>query len=174
MQWDGKRLAPVEIGILPHPDLTKEVCMAVLKDAGTPEQVVAHCRAVAEEAMQLAGRIPAEKAVLDRDLLFAAAMLHDVARTEPSHADTGAAWVRALGYPEVADLIARHHDCDGSELNEASVLYLADKYRQGTARVTLEERFAVSAARCESEEAKSAHERRYGAAVQIEQQIFRR
>ena len=172
--WDGTALTPLEVGQLPHPDLTDEVCMAVLHAAGTPEPVIAHCRAVAEEALRLADRLPAGEPAPDRSLLYAAALLHDVARTEARHAETGADWVRALGYPELADVIALHHDFEGESLNEAALLFLADKYIRGTERVSLDERFAASADRCTDEEARCAHERRYQAAKRLENRFLSR
>lgn len=174
VSWDGTELAPQEVGQLPHPDLTEEVCMALLHAAGTPARVIAHCRSVAEEALRLADRLPADEAAPDRRLLYAAALLHDVARTESRHAETGAAWIRALGYPEVADGIAQHHDFDGDSLDEAALLFLADKYVRGTERVSLEERFAASTERCTDEEARAAHDRRYQAAKRLENRIFSR
>lgn len=174
VSWDGTELVPQEVGQLPHPDLTEEVCTALLHAAGTPAQVIAHCHAVAEEALRLADRLPADEAAPDRGLLYAAALLHDVARTEPNHAETGAALVRALGYPEVAGVIAQHHDFDGDRLDEAALLFLADKYVRGTERVSLEERFAASAERCADEEARAAHERRFQAAKRLEKQILSR
>ena len=172
--WDGQQLSPLEIGKIPHPKLTEEVCMAVLQAVGTQKPVIAHCRAVAEEALRLADGLPADQSALDRDLLLAASLLHDVARAEPNHAVTGAVWIRALGYPDVADVIARHHDCERIAIDEASVLYLADKYILGTQHVTLEERFSASALKCETEEAKTAHTHRYEAALALEKQIVRR
>lgn len=172
VEWDGAELFPVEVGRVPHPDLTEEVCDAILRAAGTPDKTVAHCRAVAEEALRLAGRIPSGRASLNLELLRSAALLHDVARAEPKHAETGAKWIRALGYPEVSEVIAQHHDFCGDALNEAAVLYLADKYVQDTNRVTLEERFARSASRCDSEEARLAHARRFQTAKQLELQLF--
>lgn len=174
LAWDGKALKPLEIGRVPHPELTEEVCMAVLRAAHTPEHVVAHCRSVAEEAICLASQTPPTCPPMDEKLLFAAAMLHDIARSEPKHAETGAAWIRALGYPEVADVIALHHDWEGGALNEAAVLFLADKYIQGERHVTLEERFSASAAKCETQEAREAHSRRYQTALNLEKQFVRR
>ena len=183
--WDGQTLCPSETGRIPHPELTEEVCLALLKAAETPDSVVAHCRAVAEKAMELADR--AEQpltAPRNRNLLYAAAMLHDVARTQPDHAVAGAAWVKALGYPDVAEVIAQHHDYDaaaldrterdGSGLNEAALLFLADKYLQGDREVTLEERFSRSRERCRTEEALLSHERRYAAAKRMENLLNRR
>ena len=171
LDWEGRGFYTEEIGRVPHPELDEEVCLALHKAAGTPEHILAHCRAVADEALCLAEQsgLP-----LDCSLLYSAAMLHDIARTQPRHAELGAAWVRALGYPETADLILRHHDVEGTTVDEAGVLFLADKYIQGDQHVTLEERFSSSAARCETPEAKAAHERRYEAAKTIETLINRR
>ena len=166
--WDGETLSPVEVGRLPHPKLTEEVCMKLLRAAGTPERVIAHCRAVAEKALRLADTAQAAGAAPDRELLAAAALLHDVARTEADHAAVGAAWLRTLGYPEVADIAAQHHDLAECELSEAALLFLADKVLLEEREVTLEERFERSLARCTTAEALAAHDRRYKTAKQIE------
>ena len=173
LEWDGEKLTPVEVGRIPHPELTEEVSLALLHAAGTPEHVIAHCRAVAKKTMQLVDRVEANGSAPDRELLLAAALLHDIARTEPDHAAVGAAWMRTLGYPEVAELIAQHHDCEGGELNEAALLYLADKYIQGDREVTLEERFAASRQHCTTEEALQAHTRRLETAKRIEKLLTR-
>ena len=173
LEWDGEKLTPVEVGRVPHPELTEDVCLALLHAAGTPEHVIAHCRAVAEKSMQLADRAQSIGVTVDRGLLYTAALLHDVARTEPDHAALGAAWMRTLGYPEIAEVIAQHHDFDGSELNEAALLYLADKYMQGDREVTLDERFAASRMRCTTDDALQAHDRRYETAKRIEKLLNR-
>ena len=71
-------------------------------------------------------------------------------------------------------MIALHHDFEGDSLNEAALLFLADKYIRGTERVSLEERFAASADRCTDEEARAAHERRYQAAKRLEKRFLSR
>ena len=171
LDWCGDSYDVLEVGIKPHPPLTEEVCLKLLEAAGTPAPVVDHCRAVAEEAMRLADRV-ADRVFLDRELLLAAAPLHDVVRDLPHHAECGARGIDALGYTEVAELIAVHHDLPSEELNEAAILYLADKYRQGTERVTLEQRFAATVDRCRTDTAREAHARRYETAKQIENTIF--
>jgi putative nucleotidyltransferase with HDIG domain len=173
LSWDGKKLTPLEIGRLPHPALTEEVCMALLHAAGTPEPVIAHCRAVAEKALRLADRAEEVGAAPDRQRLYAAALLHDIARTEPDHAAVGAAWLRTLGYTDVADIVARHHDWEGDVLDDAALLFLADKYLQGDREVTLHERFALSRTRCLTPEALQAHGRRLEAAERIENTLNR-
>ena len=173
LDWEGDFYQVEEVGRIPHPALTEETCLALHRAAGTPMRLVAHCRAVAEEALRLAELLPKERS-LDRSLLFSAAFLHDIARSQPNHAATGAAWIRALGYPETADVIAQHHDFAGTGLNEAAVLYLADKYIRGEQRVTLEERFSESEKKCVSEEAREAHAQRYKTAKQLESLFNRR
>jgi HD superfamily phosphohydrolase YqeK len=109
----------------------------------------------------------------NREQLYAAALLHDIARTEPDHAAVGAAWLRTLGYPEEAELIARHHDPESDRFDDAALLFLADKYIQGDQEVTIDERFAASRQRCMTVEAIQAHERRYQAAKRIEEMLNR-
>ena len=109
----------------------------------------------------------------NRGPLYAAALLHDIARTEPDHAAVGAAWLRTLGYPEEAGLIARHHDPESDSLDDAALLYLADKFIQGDHEVTIDGRFAASRQRCMTVEAIQAHERRYQAAKRIEEMLNR-
>ena len=57
-------------------------------------------------------------------------------------------------------------------MNEAAVLYLADKYIQGIERVTLEQRFGASEGKCLTDEARAAHARRWETAKQIENILF--
>ena len=173
LSWDGKELKPLEVGRVSRPPLSEAVCESLLTAAGTPEHVIAHCRAVARKAMQLADRAEAAGSALNRDLLCSAALLHDIARTEPDHARLGAGWISTLGYPEAAEIIAQHHDPDSEDLNEAALLYLADKLILGSREVTLEERFAQSAERCQTEEARAAHARRFQAARHIEEKLNR-
>ncbi|MBQ6315903.1 MAG: HD domain-containing protein, partial [Oscillospiraceae bacterium] len=163
----------LDVGRIPHPVLTEAVCMALLQAAGTPAPVIAHCRAAAGKAMQLADRAETVGAMPNRGPLYTAALLHDIARTEPNHAAVGAAWLRTLGYPEIAEIIARHHDWEGEEIDDAALLFLADKYLQGDREVTLSERFAMSRARCITPEALQAHSCRLEAAERIENTLNR-
>ena len=100
-----------------------------------------------------------------------AALLHDVARGEKDHARMGAAWLRELGYHEAAALVAQHHDRRDEAVDEAALLYLADKCVQEDRRVTIAERFALSAGRCLTPEAKAAHAARLEAALHLRDTI---
>lgn len=120
-------------------------CERLLRERGVSERVVGHSRAVAAVATALASALNERRQHLYVPLIAAAALLHDIARDEPLHAEAGAARVEALGYPRVAEVIARHMDLGdgpGFGVGEAEVVYLADKLVLGRRVVTLEERFA--------------------------------
>ena len=109
-----------------------------------PPAIQAHCRTVATIARRLADAISAAGVPIDGELTEAAAMLHDVARTQPDHARAGAKLLEAHGFPRLAPLVADHMDLavDGeAPLDEAQMVFLADKLAAGDRLVELEERF---------------------------------
>lgn len=139
-------------------------CRALLADLGVEERVVRHGAAVAEVAARLAARLTRAGRALDATLLRAAGLLHDLAKGEPDHAGAGARLLAQLGFPRVADLVAAHTDLPPSRLealDEAALLYLADKLVRGDQVVSLRQRFAGAARKCAgSAEARAAMERR--------------
>ena len=100
-------------------------------------------------------------------------MLHDLAKGHPDHAALGGVWLRELGYPAVADIVRQHTEPDGSALNEAAVVFYADKAVRNDRRIPIGERFKASLAKCTSPEAIAAHGRRRKAAEAIQEQIIR-
>ena len=141
--------------------------------AGADEKLLAHCRAVAALADELCAALREKSVSLDAEAVHAAALLHDIARGEADHAALGARWLRELGYPEIAELVRQHHDPDGTQINEAAVLYIADKAVRGDTRVPLDGRFAASLEKCTTPEAREAHARRYETARTIRNGINR-
>lgn len=165
---DRGDLSVRSVAQLPCPALTPVLAEKLLSAADPGARVIAHSRAVAAEALRIAGALPL---ALDTVLLESAALLHDVARVQPDHAALGGAWLRELGYESAAALVERHHDWDGDILDESAVLYIADKCVREDRRVTLEERFEASAVRCKDEEARSAHRRRRDAVLMLKEEI---
>ena len=163
---DSLRL--LQAAALPRPALTRSLAEKLLRAAAPGERVEAHSRAVAAEALRIAGALPSDP---DTELLAAAALLHDVARREKDHARLGAAWLRELGYERAAELIALHHDWGGGAVDEAALLFLADKCVKEDRRVTIAERFAESEARCRTPEAKAAHAARRETALRLRDEI---
>ncbi len=173
LEADGENLAVKEIGTLCKPDLDDAVCFALLEAAGADADLIAHCKAAAALADELCTALRGRGIALDADLVHRAALLHDLARTEKEHAAVGAAWLRELGYPELAEIVRQHHDPDSSEITEAALVFLADKAVQGSKRVSISERFDRSLLKCKTPEALAAHERRRQTAMRIRNEIRR-
>ena len=160
------------MGLLPHPTLDRTLCLALLDAADCGDKIKAHCAAVADRALEIAAVLADRGAALDMELIKSAALLHDIARREAAHPAVGALWLRELGYEDIADIIRQHHDIDGPDkINEAAVVYIADKLTAADRRVSLEARFSGSGASCLTPEARAAHETRYAAAKAVKNTI---
>ncbi len=117
---------------------------AILAAAKTPENVVRHCGMVSETGRALAEALNRAGSHLNVELIIAGGLLHDLAKGRPHHASTGARMLVKRGYPDVASIVAVHHTIDFKEempLDEAAVLFLADKLVLGNEIVSLDDRF---------------------------------
>ena len=173
----------LKYGIMPEKIPDEEECREIWEHYHTPENVRKHCQAVCVQALRIGSALNQEGCELNLQMIRSAALLHDVARAKPEHTEEGARILRREGYPELAEMIRRHHDLTkgGCEWNanaepcETEVVYLADKLTKETRTVTLEERFADSRRRCErqqdQEEALKKHERRYQEAKLVKNKI---
>ena len=82
---------------------------------------------------------------MNPDLVYAAGLLHDVAKGKADHASDGARWLSHLGHEEVAEIVGDHMDLPEKKLeslNESVIVYLADKMMAKNVKVTVDERFA--------------------------------
>jgi uncharacterized protein len=84
-------------------------CNRVLRAAGCDDDVIRHCNAVADLALELAHRHPES---VDEHLVFKGALLHDLGRARShgiDHGVVGGAMARALGLDEkIVRIIERH------------------------------------------------------------------
>lgn len=132
---------------------------------GTPEEVIAHCRAVADKAGELVGK---NGITCNLELLRAACLLHDMCRADGREHPQRAAQILTMdGYPALAGIISAHHDLPNHPSAEMELLYLSDKLVAGTEVVSLEERFSQSRRKCADAEAVKNWERRMRDAVNI-------
>ena len=125
-----------------EPVPSEEECFRILKNAQTPAKVIGHCTRVAELSCSIGSYLLKSGCPLNLDLIKAAALLHDIAKGKPCHAQTGA--VMLGKYPGVARIVAEHTDiCWNSNqpLTEKAIVYLADKLVAEDRIITLEERF---------------------------------
>lgn len=177
-----RRMQVVELGRVPEDAPSVEECRRIWERYGTPGAVRDHCQAVERQAAGLAQALLAAGHPVDTALVQAAALLHDVARTQKDHPAAGARILVREGYPRVASVILRHHDWErggaGADDLEAAIVCLADKQVQGTGQVSLEERFGASRSRFEQQEngteALAAWEKRYQQARFLEEVLMKK
>ena len=138
----------------------------------TPRNVQEHCRAVADKAMELASGF-----CVDMKLLYVAALLHDLCRTEGrDHPQKAAKVLKKAGYSKIAELVLVHNDLEastGDVSEEAKLLYLADKLFVGTRPVSIKERFLHSKEKCKDEASLTAWNRRFAIACQLSEKYVR-
>lgn len=124
-------------------------CAALLELAGTPEPTVLHGRAVARVAMAMARAINRNRDQdhkLDLELIERAGQLHDIAKGHKRHETRGAQFVSDMGFPVLYKAIACHRDIPpepGRDLDEACLVFMADKVVKGERLVTVHERYGM-------------------------------
>lgn len=151
---------------IPHEPMTRELALALRDSAGMLDHIKSHCDAVAQEALRLA-----EGYDLDTDLIECAALLHDIARLEKKHESVGGRYLDILGYPEIGDIIRQHGELDSVKVNEATVVFLADKLIRETEHVTIEQRYDISSHKNMTPEGMEIHNRRLAQALEAERLI---
>ena len=101
----------------------RKACENRLKKAGCSPRVIAHCNAVCDVALSLAGNCPG----IDKTLLIKGAMLHDLGRSVThslDHAQKGADLSRKNGDPEELSRIIERHTGAGLTPDECTLLGL--------------------------------------------------
>jgi len=123
-------------------------CDELISRYGMLPNIVDHSRQVTRVCLALADRLT-DRDSLNRELLSAAALLHDITKTRSletgeKHDQTGAALLEELGYPLVAEIVRRHvffgEFFPDGPLTEAEIVYYADKRVMHDRIVTVDER----------------------------------
>ncbi len=142
---------------------SRDEAARLLLSVDPPAWHIRHVRAVAEVAAWLALRATrragarhggSNRTAVDRRLVEAAALLHDIGKTQPgtgSHGEAGARWLAARGHPELGEAVRLHpvsilaDRAGATRLRaaslEAKIVAYADK-RAGQRLEPLAERFA--------------------------------
>ncbi|MEE3362337.1 MAG: HD domain-containing protein [Anaerovoracaceae bacterium] len=125
--------------------LTRQQCMDLLRDYGTPPHVVAHCRAVADVAVRLGRALNEHGYSIDIPLTENAALLHDIARVEDEHWNVGADYLESLGLHDQAAIVRQHmfydHYSPVEELNAMDLVCIGDRTVKEHTYVGVDERF---------------------------------
>jgi uncharacterized protein len=90
---------------------SEEECKRIISEMGMLDHIVAHSRQVCRVSLLLTDYLGFIG--LNRELIRAAALLHDITKTRSfqtneDHAETGARLLMDLGYPEVAGIVCQH------------------------------------------------------------------
>ncbi|MGA6925086.1 MAG: HD domain-containing protein, partial [Desulfosarcina sp.] len=105
----------------------------------------------------------------------AAARVHDVARLEKNHAAAGARLLQEMGFSAMAAIVAVHMELSvtaASPLDEAQIVYLADKLVTGNKVAGLTQRFdAALKKHGRDPQAAEAIQQRWQAARTIEAKV---
>ncbi len=120
---------------------SEERCIEILKEAGCSEEVIAHCRAVADLAVDIANLVMHA----DVELVRAGALLHDVGRGRThgiDHGIVGHQIADEIELPHQIALIIERHIGAGLTKAEAETLDLSPK---GYMPQTVEERIVAHA-----------------------------
>jgi molybdenum cofactor cytidylyltransferase len=107
-------------------------------------KVYAHSKAVAKLAILLAEKLSNSGIELNLDLVYASGLLHDLAKGKSNHAIVAGKMLRKMGYLPVAEIVEKHVDIylpKEIQIDEAAVVYLADKLLKTDKLVSLEERY---------------------------------
>jgi len=122
-----------------YPD--EEKCLEILGEVGCSEEVIAHCRAVADLAVEIANLV----LEADADLVMAGALLHDMGRArshEIDHGIIGRQMAEELHLSHPVALIIERHIGAGLTKQEAEELGLPPK---GYMPQSVEERIVAHA-----------------------------
>ncbi len=149
-----------------------------------PQQKQTHCAFVAKVAVFLARKckMKNEKCKIDEDLLFAAALLHDIDKNVPKlsgeqHPDAAVRILREEGMEEVAALVNTHplHTILDPVLApktwEEKLLYLADKMVKYEI-ITVDKRFALWRAEPLSASVRAILDATYPKVKKLEKEVF--
>ena len=167
----------VEGGLRSCKLLDAEEIRRLYQKCHTPENVIAHMEKVAETVQDIFTKIDNRKLFCEneKELVYKAALVHDICRTEKNHAQKSADFLRKEGYKDVADLVLFHHSEvieEEESLKLHELLFYADKLVVNDQIVTMEERFAKSFEKCKGiPEAESKHRKLYYKTKNIEEKI---
>ncbi|GAB1410578.1 NTP transferase domain-containing protein [Desulfovibrionales bacterium] len=127
-----------------------------LADLTMPKRGVAHGQAVTQVALRLAEKLGTHGLALDLDLVHNAALLHDIAKSQPDHEQAGGHFVSNLGLTGLAPIVASHRDVPPPAkglITEKELVCLADKLVRCDKRVSVEARFGEKLAQYAGDEA---------------------
>ena len=115
---------------------SQETCELLFHQMDMMDHIINHSRQVCRVALFLVDQLKKKDIEINRELVRAAALLHDITKvrsfkTGENHALTGALFLESQGYPEVSNIVGQHVTlntyCLSDSINEAEIINYADK-----------------------------------------------
>ncbi|MGD8541727.1 MAG: HDIG domain-containing protein [Desulfobacteraceae bacterium] len=128
---------------------TQRECFRLIAEMRMLDHIVAHSIQVCRVATLLADQLNACRLEINRELVRASALLHDITKTRSlttgeNHAATGCEYVSQRGYPEVGEIVGQHVQLKAAPLDAtplaAEIVNYADKRVLHDRVVPLEQR----------------------------------
>lgn len=111
--------------------LTHDEIINIMREYGTPDRVIRHCEKVAAVSLKLATKLNDSGYAFDLELIYNAALLHDIARIYIKHEQVGADYIYDLGMHDISEIVRKHTThvlpIDASELKEVDIVCIADR-----------------------------------------------
>ena len=126
---------------------TKKDCLAILNKNKTPSNVIEHSKKVCKVAEEIAEKLIKNGVDLNKDLVIAAALLHDIERAKDDHVAEGANLLKRMGFKEISEVVKKHSLYKLQQRNrqpktwEEKIVFYADKRVMGNKIVSLKKRF---------------------------------
>ena len=159
-------------------------CDQLILEMNMMDHIVDHSCQVCRVAVFLTDHLIQNGVHLNRELIRAAAMLHDITKTRSfetgeDHARTGGQLLTEMGYPEVGDIIRQHVALDNSltdgALGETEIVNYADKRVRHDKIVSLDHRMTYILDRYgKSPEHRVRIQKLWRDAARLEKKIFNR
>ncbi|MCP3940783.1 MAG: HDIG domain-containing protein [Desulfobacteraceae bacterium] len=128
---------------------TKEECFRLIHKMNMMDHIIDHSIIVSNVALCLCRFLGKKFPDINIQAVCSAALLHDITKTRSFstgeiHSDTGGLLLKAMGYPEIGNIIRQHVTLDiytdGSPISEQEIVNYADKRVLHTQVVSLEKR----------------------------------
>jgi len=115
---------------------SKHECFRLIHAIGTLDHIVTHSIQVCRVALLIADRLQGHAGCLNRSLILAGALLHDITKTRSlttgeRHAESGGIYLSEMGFPEVGVVVRQHVRLETfrqtGPVSEAEIVNYADK-----------------------------------------------
>ena len=115
---------------------SKHECFKLICEMEMMDHIVAHSILVCRVALLLVDRLSSAGQTLNRDLVQASALLHDITKTRSFktgelHSETGCQLLSDKGFPEIGDIVRQHVTLDryfsSDAVTETEIVNYADK-----------------------------------------------